>query len=159
MEGSRARILGSLPKVFSVPSMWKLAKGIPSNIRDNYRSITLTFCRAKILERMVLNKFHPLVDPTLDECQTGFRWGSDLLAHSLDVTWHMRKHTRTYCAFMDIRKAFDVAWRDGAMLRLHRAGVQGGYHFKLHSYRLPCTYFRLRQLLGTLRTALAKVRF
>ena len=115
-----------------VPFMWKhgtvipLAKGIPSNNRDNYRPITLTCCFAKILERMILNRIHPIVDPILDDCQAGFRWGSDLQAYSLLETLSMRRHTRTYCAFVDIRKAFDVAWKDGAMLRLHRAGVQNG---------------------------------
>ena len=28
-----------------------------------------------------------------------------------------------FCAFLDIRNAFDVAWRDGALLKLHRAGI------------------------------------
>ena len=31
----------------------------------------------------------------------------------------------TFSSFLDIRKAFDVAWRDGALLRLFRTGVQG----------------------------------
>ena len=75
---------------------------------------------------MILNKIHPIVDPILDDCQAGFRWGSDLQAYSLLETLSMRRHTCTYSAFMDIRKAFDVAWQDGAMLRLHRAGIQNG---------------------------------
>ena len=71
-------------------------------------------CFAKILEGMILNRIHPIVDPILDDCQAGFRWGSDLQAYSFFETLSMRRHTRTYCAFMDIRKAFDVAWQDGA---------------------------------------------
>ena len=35
----------------------------------------------------------------------------------------MRKNSRTFCAFLDFRKAFDVAWRDGALLKLYRAGI------------------------------------
>ena len=115
-----------------VPTMWKHGILIPfpkhgqsSADRDSYRPITLTCCIAKILERMVLNRLHPVVDPRLDECQAGFRTGSDFPAYALLETLHLRKHTRTYCAFLDIRKAFDVAWRDGAMLRLFRAGVSG----------------------------------
>ena len=38
---------------------------------------------AKILERMVLNRLHPVVDPSLDECQAGFRTGSDFPAYAL----------------------------------------------------------------------------
>ena len=116
-----------------VPAMWKHGILIPfpkhdqsSADRDSYRPITLTCCVAKILERMVLNRLHPVVDLRLDECQAGFRTGFDFPAYALLETLHLRKHTRTYCAFLDIRKTFDVAWRDGAMLRLFRAGVSGG---------------------------------
>ena len=35
----------------------------------------------------------------------------------------MRQNYRTFCAFLDNRKAFDVAWRDGALLKGHRAGI------------------------------------
>ena len=38
----------------------------------------------------------------------------------------MRQNSRTFCAFLDIRKAFDVAWREGALLKPHRAGISAG---------------------------------
>ena len=102
-----------------------LAKCTNSSTRDVYRPITLTCCFAKILEKLPLNRIHPLIDPSLDECQAGFRWGSDLQAYSLMETLRLRGSSTTFCAFLDIRKALDVAWRDGALLRLFRAGVQG----------------------------------
>ena len=74
---------------------------------------------------MILNRIQPHVDPILDDSQAGFRWGSDLQVYTLLETLKLRQGSRTYCAFLDIRKAFDVAWRDGALLRLHRAGVSG----------------------------------
>ena len=30
---------------------------------------------------------------------------------------------QAYCTFLGLRKAFDVAWRDGARLQLYRAGI------------------------------------
>ena len=90
---------------------------------STYRPITLTCCIAKLSERLILNRVRPTIDPRLDECQAGFRYGSDVQVYALLETLRLRQDVATYCAFLDIRKAFDVAWRDGAMLRLHRAGV------------------------------------
>ena len=114
-----------------VPSLWKhgivipMAKQLDASKRDDYRPITLTSCFAKILERMILNRIRPLVDPQLDDSQAGFRWGSDVQVYALLETIRLRQGSATYCAFLDIRKAFDVAWREGALLKLHRAGVTG----------------------------------
>ena len=114
-----------------VPSCWKhgvavpLPKGARTADRENYRPITLTSCFAKTLERMILNRIQPHVDPILDDSQAGFRWGANLQVYTFLETLQLRNGSRTFCAFLDIRKAFDVAWRDGALLRLHRAGVSG----------------------------------
>ena len=115
-----------------IPSVWKhgivvpLPKATASADRDGYRLITLTCCFAKILERLILNRIKPDVDPMFDESQAGFRFGSDVQVYGLLETLHIRRNATTFCAFLDIRKAFDVAWKDGALLRLHRAGVQDG---------------------------------
>ena len=102
-------------------------------------------------------KQNPSSGPTFNVCQAGFGWGSDHHTYAFLEQLHMRKDTRTYCAFMDVRKAFDVAWRDGAMLCLHRTGVQGGlWHLldnEISSRTLPCRFLQLR------RPALAKARF
>ena len=112
-----------------VPSMWKhgivvpLAKGSGSTDRNDYHPITLTCCFAKLLERLILNQVRPRIDPRLDDCQAGFRYGSDVQVYALLEALRLRQHVPTYCAFLDLRKAFDVAWRDAAMLRLRRAGI------------------------------------
>jgi hypothetical protein len=115
-----------------IPSVWKrgivvpLHKGGSARERDNYRPITLTCSFAKLLERMVLNRIQPLIDPMLDSAQAGYRWGADVQIYSLLEVLRLRGRRRTWCAFLDLRKAFDVAWRDAALLRLWRAGVGGG---------------------------------
>ena len=55
--------------------------------------------------------------------QASFRYGSDIQVYALLGTFRSRQDVPAYCAFLDIRKAFDIAWRDGASLRLHSAGV------------------------------------
>ena len=97
-----------------IPSMWKhgmvvpLAKTPTFNERDGYRPITFTSCFAKTLERLILSRIKPAVDPRLDKSQAGFRWGSDVQFCSLFETLRLRQGRRTFCAFLDIRKAFDV---------------------------------------------------
>ena len=43
--------------------------------------------------------------------------------HALLETLRLRQGSRTFCAFLHIRKTFDVVWRGGALLKLHRAGI------------------------------------
>ena len=58
--------------------------------------------------------------------QRRVRFGSDAQIYGLLETLHIRRNATTFCAFLDIRQVFDIAWKDGALLRLHRAGVQDG---------------------------------
>ena len=124
------RSLCCIPSVRKQGIVVPLPKATASAHRDGYRPITLTCCLAKILERLILNRIKPDVDPMFDESQAGFRFGFDVQVYGLLETLHIRRNATTFCAFLDIRKAFDVAWKDGALLRLHRAGVQDGlWHF------------------------------
>ena len=79
----------------------------------------------KLFERVLVSRFGYTVHASLDPAQAGFRWGAGLQSYALAEILQLRGRARTYCAFVDIRKAFDVAWRDGVLLRLHRAGVAG----------------------------------
>ena len=75
---------------------------------------------------MLVNCIKPVADPQLDDCQAGFRYGRDVHVYALLETIKLRQNSRTFCAFLDIRKAFDVVWREGALLKLHRAGLSAG---------------------------------
>ena len=113
------------------PSAWKFAVVCPvfkSGARsafDNYRPIALLCTSLKLFERLLVNRFGTAVYASMDPAQAGFRWGADLQAYTLAEVLHLRGRARTFCAFVDIRKAFDVTWRDAVLLRLHRAGVDG----------------------------------
>ena len=69
-----------------VPSMWKLgivvhmAGTLNASDRDEYRPITLASCFAKTLEKNILSRIKPAIDPQLDSFQAGFRWGTDVQA-------------------------------------------------------------------------------
>ena len=53
----------------------------------------------------------PNVSPLLDENQVGFRWGAEEQIYTRAETLPLRARKRTFCAFVDVRKAFDVASR------------------------------------------------
>ena len=114
-----------------VPSIWRSArvsplhKGGPADDFNNYRPISLLCCSLKIFERLLLARLLPRVDPQLDECQAGFRWGAEEQIYTLAETLRLRARKRTFCAFVDVRKAFDVAWRDAVLVRLAETGVSG----------------------------------
>ena len=67
----------------------------------------------------------PQVDPQLDESQAGFRWGAEEQIYTLVETLRLRAGRRAFCALVDVRKAFDVAWRDAVLLKLAEFGISG----------------------------------
>ena len=112
--------------------MWRSAivaplhKCGPADQFTNYRPISLLCSCQKVFERLVLKRLLPNVDPRLDESQAGFRWGAEEQIYTLAETLRLRASRRTFCAFVDVRKAFDVAWRDAVLLKLASFGVTGG---------------------------------
>src|SRR5690348_17141800 len=65
----------------------------------------------------------------ISEEQGGFRRGrgcSDVLFTWAEVVRGRRTEDKaTYCAFIDVKKAYDSVWRDGLWKRLWDAGVRG----------------------------------
>ena len=128
----RALLLGVLNLMHGAglaPSLWKVGVVVPLHkhgnrqVMGNYRPITLVPCLLKVLERMALRRASPLLEAVLDPCQAGFRWGAQDQAYCLLEALRLRGRQRTWCAFVDTRKAYDTAWCDAALLRLWRAGV------------------------------------
>ena len=93
---------------------------------DHYRPISLASCAFKIFERLVHGRIAPHISDRIDECQGGFRWGADACVHGLLDTLRLREDMHTFCAFVDIRKAFDTSWVEATLVRLHQVRVTGG---------------------------------
>ena len=115
-----------------VPSSWKLSHvvsvfkhGDPAE-PDHHRPISLASCAFKIFERLVHGRIAPHISDRLDECQGGFRWGADACVYGLLDTLRLREDMHTFCAFVDIREAFDTSWVEATLVRLHQVGVTGG---------------------------------
>ena len=68
----------------------------------SYRPISLASCAFKVFEHLIYARTAPHVLAQLDECQGGFRWGTDVMTYSLLDTLPLRQHTHTFVAFIDI---------------------------------------------------------
>eukprot|EP00439_Symbiodinium_sp_Y106_P008157 s9111_g1.t1 len=114
-----------------VPSIWRSArvrplhKSGPVDEFNNYRPISLLCCSLKIIERLLLARLLPTVYPQIGESQAGIRWGAEEQIYTLAKSLKLRAGRRTFCAFVDVRKAFDVAWRDAVLLKLAEFGICG----------------------------------
>ena len=116
-----------------VPTVWRSAVVAPlhkSGAADqftNYRPISLLCSSQKVFERLLLKRLVPHVDPLLDESQAGFRWGAEEQIYTLAETLRLRGQRQTFCVFVNVRKAFDVARRDAVLVKLAEAGVRSAH--------------------------------
>ncbi|MFN9109229.1 MAG: RNA-directed DNA polymerase [Bacteroidota bacterium] len=129
------------------PSQWKLAnvvalykgKGDRAD-PSHYRPISLTSVVARLFERVILRRLtaHLEAGNVLSHRQAGFRRSFS----TVDQLFHLRvaiqktysKHSFLPIAFLDIVKAYDRTWRDGLLLKLHRAGVCGASLRWIHGF-------------------------
>lgn len=96
---------------------------------DNYRGITLLSVVGKVYAAVLqtrLSKWYEGKNLFAEE-QCGFRPGRgtrDQIFTLSEVITARAPH-RTYCCFIDIKKAFDRVWRDGLWKQLWEGGVKG----------------------------------
>ena len=78
---------------------------------SNYRGISLMSHTFKLYERILEKRLREIVEPKLDECQSGFRSGrgtSDMIftiKAIFEKCWEWSQNR--YIAFLDLEKAFD----------------------------------------------------
>ena len=90
----------------------------------NYRGIALSSVVAKLVNRMLLNRIQPKLDPHLRPNQNGFRPGRSTTAHILAlrriIEGVKRNNLKAVLLFVDFSKAFDSIHR-GKMMKILRA--------------------------------------
>jgi len=121
MKHVYAKLFNVVFKSGIVPSNWKIGvlnpiyknKGSPS-YPANYRPITLLSCVGKLFTSVLnyrLQKYCEMYD-MIDQCQTGFRKGFSTIDNMFvlqcifDIYRNQKK--RIYCAFIDLKRAFDT---------------------------------------------------
>ena len=123
----------------SAPLQWARGVIIPihkdgdARVRNNYRPITLLGVVRKVFSAVLNKRLSDFVERrgVLVDEQAGFRPGrccmDQLFILTEAIRWRrsQRKNKKTYCCFVDIRKAYDTVWRDGLWKRLWEVGVRG----------------------------------
>ena len=122
-------------KLGYLPTRWKKADIIlfPKPGKDltnptNYRPISLIPTISKILERILTNRLHPLIQHILPPTQAGFRPGYDITDQIVRLMTDLQNETfnhrrTTTLAALDIKRAFDTVWLDGLRYKLAQTNL------------------------------------
>jgi hypothetical protein len=108
-------------------------------VPDNYRGITLLSVVGKIYAMILNNRVKRWCEErnVLVDEQAGFRMRRSTVDQTFILSELIRarrkKGLKTYCAFLDIKKAYDKVWRDGLWKRLIEVGITGKMWRVLHN--------------------------
>ena len=106
---------------------------------NNYRAIALGSAIGKLLSSILLDriiKFKKLFHPDPPN-QAGFTKGSQTIDHILTTRTIIEKYKKmkkkTYCVFVDLKKAFDSIPREALLLKLAKIGLTGKIFNIIHN--------------------------
>eukprot|EP00122_Pirum_gemmata_P001070 Pgem_evm1s953 len=98
---------------------------------NNFRGITLLSVMYKLLSCLIekwLTNFLD-TDKIINNKQGGFSSGKDCVDHlfvsNKIIENNLATGIPTYFAFIDVKKAFDIVWREGLWVKLFECGIKG----------------------------------
>ena len=114
-----------------IPKMWRRASvvsilkpGKPDTSPQSYRPISLLCTTYKLMERLILTRINPIVDPLLPYDQAGFRQGRSTVDQVTRLTQTIEHafddKQVTGAMFLDLTAAYDTVWHQGLHLKLQR---------------------------------------
>ena len=112
-----------------IPKIWRKATVIalpkpnkPVDDPKSYRPISLLCVPYKLLERLLLARIEPVVDPQLPDEQAGFRHGRSTVHQIVkltnDIEDSFEKNHKAGAIFVDLTAAYDTVWHQGLTLKL-----------------------------------------
>ena len=115
------------PEQFSTLNILPIPKSGDLSVTSNYRGIALTSLVAKVINKMILNRIRPVIDPELRGNQSGFRPGrsttTQILALRKIIEGVKRKNLPAIMTFIDFSKAFDSIGHDTMFKILKAYGI------------------------------------
>ena len=123
---------GVLPEVWSVGLIKPIYKQKGEKTKpENYRPITLVSCIGKLFTGILSNRLYTYAENNdiFSNTQAGFRKGHSttdniFILYSLIEMLNFRKK-KLFCAFIDLKQAFDTVWRDGLWWKLVNCKIDG----------------------------------
>ncbi len=119
------------------PEMWTRGIIIPLHKKgsvgdaNNYRGITLVSCMAKLFTTILNKRLNDWCEShdVITDAQFGFRKGRStvdaiFVLHSL-IEKTINAKNRLYCAFVDLKKAFDSVNRNALWFKMYKCGIGG----------------------------------
>jgi len=107
-------------------------KGDPK-CAENYRPITLLSCLGKLFTAVLNIRLQKYADTNniINDYQAGFRSGYSttdniFILHSL-IQLQRNSKRKLYCAFIDLKQAFDTVWRAGLWQKLLSYNINGKF--------------------------------
>ena len=115
------------PDQFSILNLIPLPKSGDLGVTDNYRGIALSSLVAKIVNKMLLNRIRPKLDPLLRGNQSGFRPGRSTIAQILALRRIIEEVKKcnlpAVMVFIDFCKAFDSICHQAMFAILEAYGI------------------------------------
>ena len=117
----------------SVPQDWRDAQLVPIpkkgdlSLCDNWRGIALLDVVGKVVGRIIQDRLQLLAATSLPESQCGFRPGRSCADAAFSVRQVVEKsfehRVKSFCIFVDLRKAYDSIPRAALWIALRKIGV------------------------------------
>ena len=131
MVGWLTELLNLCYSSTQIPKMWRRASvisllkpGKPDTSPKSYRPISLLCTTYKLMERLILTRINPIVDPLLPHDQAGFRQGRSTVDQVARLTQSIEhafdSKLVTGAVFLDLTAAYDTVWHQGLRLKLQR---------------------------------------
>ena len=118
-------VSGCVPKVFKKAKIITVLKpGKDGSDVSHYRPISLLSIMYKLLERLLLNRLQPFIDPHIPKEQAAFRSNRSCDEQVLALTTYIERGfqagLKTFVTFVDLSSAYDTVWREGLLLKLSK---------------------------------------
>ncbi|MFN9115920.1 MAG: RNA-directed DNA polymerase [Bacteroidota bacterium] len=120
-----------IPEEWNVGVIVPLYKKGPRSDPDNYRGITVSSVMYKVLAMVLNSRIVKWVESNgiIRDEQGGFRPGRgcpEQVFSLVEIVRYRRSlGKKTYCCFVDIKKAYDSVWRKGLWWKVWEVGIRG----------------------------------
>ncbi|MCW4343354.1 MAG: reverse transcriptase family protein, partial [Candidatus Thiodiazotropha endolucinida] len=121
-----------------VPTSWSTGNIIPiykqkgdQTDPSNYRPITLLSCLGKLFTRILNDRLQQYSDKydKISQNQAGFRkrfsTTDHIFALHMLINLVQNRRNKLFCAFIDLKRAFDTVWRDGLFHKMKLFNING----------------------------------